>query len=77
MSHDATYSEGRANSGWYFEKYHLDALFGPSPDGTLCFALPDTLPVRLCTREKEEKEEEGKGERKKRGKRGEEKKVLE
>ena len=41
--------------------YHLDALFGPTPDGSLCFALPDTLPVRPSSRGKEEKEEGGKG----------------
>ena len=50
--------------------YHLDALFGPTPDGNLFFALPDTLPVRLCSREKEEKEEGERGGKKKKEKKG-------
>jgi hypothetical protein len=56
--------------------YHLDALFGPTPDGSLCFALPDTLPVRLLTRGKEEKGEGGKGEKKEKRKKKGKKKVY-
>ena len=56
--------------------YHLDALFGPTPDGSLCFALPDILPVRLCTRKIEKKGEGGKGGEKRKSKKGERKKSL-
>jgi hypothetical protein len=55
--------------------YHLDALFGPTPDGGLCIALPDTLPVRFCSWGKEKKEEGERGGKKKREKKGKKEKL--
>ena len=55
--------------------YQLDALFGPTPAGNLCFALLDTLPVRPSSRGKEEKEEGGKGGKKEKRKKGGRKKT--